>query len=90
MVCALCVLLFLHDSPLDAGFKEDYSPKTDKEKESDHPSSDWKDLVRSPFLWLVSGTYLAVYACKTSVTDWGQLYLMEDLGHSHFIGVTNL
>ncbi|CAN8004097.1 unnamed protein product [Ixodes hexagonus] len=45
-----------------------------------------KDLVRSPFLWLVSFGYLAVFCAKTSAVDWGQLYLMEDLGHSQYAG----
>lgn len=44
------------------------------------------DLVRSPFLWLVSFSYLAVFCAKTSAVDWGQLYLMEDLGHSQYVG----
>ncbi|CAN8010354.1 unnamed protein product [Ixodes pacificus] len=44
------------------------------------------DLVRSPFLWLVSFGYLVVFCAKTSAVDWGQLYLMEDLGHSQYVG----
>lgn len=41
-----------------------------------------KDLVTSPFLWLVSACYLAVFLAKTAISEWGQLYLMTELGRS--------
>jgi len=94
IACAVCVLLFLKESPKDAGFKQDFSLIAQKkndgsrktEKNKGEPAS-WKDLFRSPFLRLVSAAYLVVFACKTSVTEWGQMYLIEDLGHSPFIGI---
>uniref|UniRef100_G3MLZ2 Major facilitator superfamily (MFS) profile domain-containing protein n=1 Tax=Amblyomma maculatum TaxID=34609 RepID=G3MLZ2_AMBMU len=44
------------------------------------------DLLASPFLWLVSFSYLVVFCAKTSAVDWGQLYVMEDLSHSQYAG----
>jgi len=83
----------LKESPKDAGFKEDFSltqtrdDDSRKVKSSKSDPSNWKDLLRSPFLRLVSVGYFVVFACRTSVTDWGQMYLIEDLGHSPFIGI---
>jgi len=37
------------------------------------------------FLLLVSVCYLVVFAAKTCVCDWGQMLLIEDLGHPQFV-----
>ncbi|CAN7990714.1 unnamed protein product, partial [Ixodes pacificus] len=42
------------------------------------------DLVKSPFIWLMSLGYLTAFGAKTGAVDWGQLYLIRDLGHSQF------
>lgn len=86
ITCALCVALLLHDSPIEAGYNKDFTQETATKKDDGKSSdeSNWKDLTRSPFLWLVSIAYLVVFAAKTSVTEWGQMYLIEDLGHSAF------
>ncbi|GFT90998.1 glucose-6-phosphate exchanger SLC37A4 [Nephila pilipes] len=41
-------------------------------------SSSFTDLLKDPFLWLVSVGFLVVFCAKTTVVDWGQLYLMEE------------
>lgn len=92
ITCALCVALLLNDSPIEAGYNKDFTQET-ATKKNDGKSSDqstWKDLTRSPFLWLVSIAYLVVFAAKTSVTEWGQMYLIEDLGHSAFTSILPL
>lgn len=45
-----------------------------------------KELVTSPFLWVVSGCYLAVFCTKTALADWAQIYLMEELGRTQLQG----
>ena len=90
ITCGLCVALLLRDSPADAGFKQDFTSATAKKKDNattaNASDNTWKDLIRSRFLWLVSGAYLIVFAAKTSVTEWGQMFLIEDLGHTPFSG----
>lgn len=81
--------MLLSDSPIDAGFNKDFTPEASKKKtdgKSTAAQSTWRDLIKSPFLWVVSVVYLVVFAAKTSVTEWGQMYLIEDLGHSAFTG----
>lgn len=58
---------------------------TGKNKSS-QDDANWKDVVSSPFLWLVSFSYMSVFCAKTSAVDWGQLYLIEDRKHSQYIG----
>ncbi len=74
---------------MDAGFKQDFTQDAAKKKNDGQSTNNltWRDLVRSPFLWLVSVAYLIVFAAKTSVTEWGQMFLIEDLGHSAFTGM---
>ena len=95
LVCAVFVLFSLLDSPVEAGFQQDVIgiENVDIKKENDKTNhlgqSNWKDLIHSPFLRLVSAGYLVVFTCKTSVTEWGQLYLIEDLGLPIFVGKNN-
>ncbi|XP_057373554.1 glucose-6-phosphate exchanger SLC37A4-like [Daphnia carinata] len=89
LTSAICVALMLRDSPIEAGFNKDFSQEATKKKTDGKSTAHrltWKNLIQSPFLWLVSAVYLVVFAAKTSVTEWGQLYLIEDLGHSAFTG----
>lgn len=80
------------NAPSDVGLEVEDDGKTlDKNSSKDSKTGDrssatvW-DLVTSPFLWLVSFSYLVVFCAKTSAVDWGQLYLMEDLKHSQYYG----
>lgn len=81
----LISLLTIVNSPTDVGFES----FTDSKKKSDTNSdkrANWLDLVRSPFLWLVSFCYMIVFCAKTSTVDWSQLYLMDDVGQSQIVG----
>lgn len=92
LTCAVLVGLLLRDSPLEAGFNCEFTPKIAKKKDDDNNGNSsttemtWKDLIRSPFLWLVGVAFLVVFAAKTSVTEWGQMFIIEELGHSPFVG----
>ena len=82
-------MLLLRDSPSAVGFSYDFSATGQVTKDdgdvSKSESMTWKDLIKSPFLLLVSVCYLVVFAAKTCVCDWGQMLLIEDLGHSQFV-----
>ena len=96
LTCAVLVGLLLRDSPLEAGFNCEFTPKIAKKKDDDNNGNSsttemtWKDLIRSPFLWLVGVAFLVVFAAKTSVTEWGQMFIIEELGHSPFVGIYSL
>nr|XP_027207004.1 glucose-6-phosphate exchanger SLC37A4-like [Penaeus vannamei] len=40
----------------------------------------------TPFLWVVSVSYMVVFCSKTALSDWGQIYLIEELGRSQMQG----
>ena len=86
---AACVVLVLRESPSQAGFDKDFGSggaAAKKKTDGDEAvSMTWKDLLGSPFLWLVSACYLVVFAVKTSISDWGQLYILEELGGTAFM-----
>ena len=45
------------------------------------------EFLLSPYLWLLSVSYLVVFGVKTACTDWGQLFLIQDKGHSTLTGM---
>lgn len=40
----------------------------------------------SPFLWVLSLSYLVVFGVKTAATDWGQLFLLQEKGQTARMG----
>ena len=48
----------------------------------------WQDMLRSPFMWLISLSYFLVFLGRTATLDWAQLYLVQDLGHSQYLGLS--
>jgi len=38
-------------------------------------------------MWLISISYFLVFFGRTATLDWAQLYLIQDLGHSQYVGV---
>lgn len=45
------------------------------------------EFLTSPFLWVLSLSYLVVFGVKTAATDWGQLFLMQEKGQTVLMGV---
>lgn len=45
------------------------------------------EFLLSPYLWLLSLSYLVVFGVKTVCTDWGQLFLFQDKGQSMLTGM---
>lgn len=45
------------------------------------------EFLLSPYLWLLSVSYLVVFGVKTACTDWAQLFLIQDKGQSTLMGM---
>lgn len=56
------------------------SPGSSKEE------STLRDLLLSPYLWVLSTGYLVVFGVKTCCTDWGQFFLIQERGQSALVG----
>ncbi|XP_067137595.1 glucose-6-phosphate exchanger SLC37A4-like [Centruroides vittatus] len=84
VVSMFCIV----NSPTDIGLQS--FADGEKEKKNSAASGDNEakvaDVLRSPFLWLVSFCYMTVFCAKTSTVDWSQLYLMDDCGQTQFVG----
>jgi len=39
-------------------------------------------------MWLISLSYFLVFLGRTATLDWAQLYLIQDLGHSQYLGLS--
>lgn len=83
LVMAVVAVMSIVDDPELANLPSPAQPshapsKTEEKKEA----GSVKDLVRSPFLWLVSGCYLAVFMAKTAISEWGQVFVINDLQRS--------
>lgn len=55
--------------------------------ESSSDVSTLSEFLLSPYLWLLSVSYLVVFGVKTACTDWGQLFLIQDKGQSTLMGM---
>ncbi|KAM8853910.1 glucose-6-phosphate exchanger SLC37A4a [Synchiropus picturatus] len=88
MSCVLlsCVcLLLIKNQPQDVGLPNlEVSVQKSKAGASSH--STLSELLLSPYLWLLSLSYLVVFGVKTVCTDWGQLFLIQDKGQSALLG----
>ncbi|KAM9800968.1 glucose-6-phosphate exchanger SLC37A4a [Neosynchiropus ocellatus] len=79
-------LLVIKNEPKDVGLPniEVAVKKTKAGPASDE--STLSELLLSPYLWLLSCSYLVVFGVKTVCTDWGQLFLIQDKGQSTLLG----
>ncbi|KAK2722282.1 glucose-6-phosphate exchanger SLC37A4-like [Artemia franciscana] len=83
-VCSLIMSIVgfctINDQPPinEISLEEKVKNVTEKETSKESTKYTSKDLLKSPFLWLIAGSYMSVFAAKTAAVDWSQLYLMED------------
>ncbi|MCF7806630.1 MAG: MFS transporter, partial [Simkaniaceae bacterium] len=54
----------------------------DRERELSTKEILFKYVLANKFLWILAFGYFFIYAIRTAINDWGQLYLMEQKGHS--------
>ncbi|KAM9733342.1 glucose-6-phosphate exchanger SLC37A4a [Menidia menidia] len=84
-VSFLC-LLVIKNEPRDVGLPNvEASSKKGKGGSSSNEST-LSEFLLSPYLWLLSVSYLVVFGVKTACTDWGQLFLIQDKGQSTLMG----
>ncbi|XP_077550111.1 glucose-6-phosphate exchanger SLC37A4-like [Haemaphysalis longicornis] len=92
-VMCLCMgilsLFTVVDKPPDVGIclgakpqDRDHSPSSPEKGDESGAAS--VNLLRSPFIWLLSGGYLTMFFARSGAVDWGQLYLIDDLKQSQF------
>jgi OPA family glycerol-6-phosphate transporter-like MFS transporter 4 len=94
-VCAIAAAFaaaLLIDDPTSIG-STSYAQETCKasaSKATKQDGADQKqrltDLLRSPFLWIISLSYFAVFLAKSCAGDWANFYLHEELGLTSFQG----
>lgn len=87
LVMAVAALLTIVDDPELANLPSPAMPvdapgKAGEKKEEKKEEGSVKNLLRTPFLWVVSACYLAVFMAKTAISEWGQVFLINDLGRS--------
>uniref|UniRef100_A0A3Q3J817 Major facilitator superfamily (MFS) profile domain-containing protein n=1 Tax=Monopterus albus TaxID=43700 RepID=A0A3Q3J817_MONAL len=81
VVVSFVCLLVIKNEPKDVGL---LLPATCSGSSSDE--STLSEFLLSPYLWLLSMSYLVVFGVKTACTDWGQLFLIQDKGQSTLMG----
>ncbi|XP_074600667.1 glucose-6-phosphate exchanger SLC37A4-like isoform X2 [Brevipalpus obovatus] len=89
VVLGVISLISLINSPTDVKLPSFAAPKK-KDSKATNNQKNAEDsvysLVKSPLLWIVAVSYMSVFCSKTSSTDWGQIYLMEERRQSQYVG----
>lgn len=80
----LC-LLVIKNEPKDVGLPN-IEAAAKKTKGGSSSESTLSEFLLSPYLWLLSVSYLVVFGVKTACSDWGQLFLIQDKGQSTLMG----
>ncbi|XP_072316851.1 glucose-6-phosphate exchanger SLC37A4a [Eucyclogobius newberryi] len=83
-VSVLC-LLVIKNEPKDVGLPN-IEAAAKKSKGGPSSESTLSEFLLSPYLWLLSVSYLVVFGVKTACSDWGQLFLIQDKGQSTLMG----
>ncbi|CAJ1065772.1 glucose-6-phosphate exchanger SLC37A4a [Xyrichtys novacula] len=90
MICvafSIVCLLLIKNEPKDVGLPNLEVAAIKKGKgESVRDESTLSEFLLSPYLWLLSVSYLVMFGVRTAHTDWGQLFLIQDKGHSTLTG----
>uniref|UniRef100_UPI00398F6154 glucose-6-phosphate exchanger SLC37A4a isoform X2 n=1 Tax=Pristiophorus japonicus TaxID=55135 RepID=UPI00398F6154 len=84
---AFLCLFFIINEPMDVGLPNvEPGPKKGSSKGSVGDVSTVKELLMTPYLWVLNVGYLVVFGVKTCCTDWGQLFLIQEKGQSALLG----
>ncbi|XP_059187277.1 glucose-6-phosphate exchanger SLC37A4a isoform X1 [Centropristis striata] len=89
MICVVAsffCLLFIKNEPKDVGLPNVEAAAKKSKGGSSSDESSLSEFLLSPYLWLLSVSYLVVFGVKTVCTDWGQLFLIQDKGQSTLMG----
>ncbi|KAG7321757.1 hypothetical protein KOW79_014615 [Hemibagrus wyckioides] len=86
MVMSVVCLLVIQNEPKDVGLPSIEANAKKGKAASSRDKSTLKEFLLSPYLWLLSFSYLVVFGVKTACTDWGQLFLIQEKGQSALMG----
>ncbi|XP_049514328.1 glucose-6-phosphate exchanger SLC37A4 [Dermacentor silvarum] len=81
------------DTGLPAGKEVALKSATTREQQEQELTSSAAttvNLLSSPFIWLLSASYLTMFFARTGAADWGQIYIIEDLKQTQFAEKTDL
>ncbi|XP_072886247.1 glucose-6-phosphate exchanger SLC37A4a isoform X2 [Hemitrygon akajei] len=85
-IAFLC-LFFIINEPMDVGLPNiEPGLKKGGRKGSTGDESTLKELLLTPYLWVLNIGYLVVFGVKTCCTDWGQLFLIQEKGQTALMG----
>ncbi|XP_020793359.2 glucose-6-phosphate exchanger SLC37A4a isoform X1 [Boleophthalmus pectinirostris] len=84
LVSFIC-LVVIKNEPKDVGLPN-IEAAAKKTKGGPSTESTLSEFLLSPYLWLLSVSYLVVFGVKTACSDWGQLFLIQDKGQSTLMG----
>ncbi|XP_054650767.1 glucose-6-phosphate exchanger SLC37A4a isoform X2 [Dunckerocampus dactyliophorus] len=79
-------LLVIKNEPKDVGLPDVEVAAKKSKGDSSSDESTLSEFLLSPYLWLLSVSYLVVFGVKTACTDWAQLFLIQDKGQSALMG----
>ncbi|XP_053363738.1 glucose-6-phosphate exchanger SLC37A4a isoform X1 [Clarias gariepinus] len=86
VVMSVFCLLVIQNEPKDVGLPNIEAKAKKGKAGSSRDDSTLKEFLLSPYLWLLSFSYLVVFGVKTACTDWGQLFLIQDKSQSVLLG----
>ncbi|XP_069003758.1 glucose-6-phosphate exchanger SLC37A4a isoform X2 [Embiotoca jacksoni] len=86
MAVSFVCLLAIKNEPKDVGLPNIEAAAKKSKGGSSSNESTLSEFLLSPYLWLLSVSYLVVFGVKTACTDWGQLFLIQDKGQSTLMG----
>ncbi|XP_060902186.1 glucose-6-phosphate exchanger SLC37A4a [Labrus mixtus] len=89
MICvafSFVCLLLIKNEPKEVGLPNIEAAAIHSKEGSFSDKSTMSEFLLSPYLWLLSVSYLVVFGVKTACTDWGQLFLVQDKGQSTLMG----
>ncbi|XP_026152714.1 glucose-6-phosphate exchanger SLC37A4a [Mastacembelus armatus] len=79
-------LLVIKNEPKDVGLPNIEVAAKKSKGGTSRDECTLSEFLLSPYLWLLSVSYLVVFGVKTVCTDWGQLFLIQDMGQSTLMG----
>lgn len=85
VVVGFISLFTLVNSPRDVGLTSFNTSAKKDGKEGKKGEETVMTLIKSPMLWIVAVSYMSVFCSKTSSTDWGQIYLIEDRKQTQYV-----
>ncbi|XP_061575063.1 glucose-6-phosphate exchanger SLC37A4a [Cololabis saira] len=86
LVLSFFCLLVIKNEPKDVGLPNIEATAKKSKGGSARNESTLSEFLLSPYLWVLSVSYLVVFGVKTVCTDWGQLFLIQDKGQSTLVG----